>query len=335
MKSPILVAAMALLVSLTACMHSRPRAAPISSAAIALHTDDIDRFWIAFDAVQATTDPDLQRTTFQSLYLDRGSPGLEAFMEAKGYTIDDWLQAIHRYPRFWTTIRPRTRLGTQALVRTQDHLARLKALYPNLRPAGVYFEVGALRSAGTTQADKVLIGVEMATGDDTVDVSEMAPGLQRFFRTYFASRPLDNLDLLITHEVVHTQQTGPRQDLLSQAVYEGVADFVAEQAAGRLPDLPYVAYGPDHDAAIKAAFRKDMEGSDFSGWLYNGADGAFGVADLGYYVGYEIVRRYYERASDKSAAITRMIELDYSDPAAVRRFVAASGYFDEPVETRS
>ena len=40
-----------------------------------------------------------------------------------------------------------------------------------------------------------------------------------------------------------------------------------------------------------------------------------------------------ERASDKSAAITRMIELDYSDPAAVRRFVAASGSFDEPVET--
>ncbi|MNR05631.1 hypothetical protein D3C85_1216740 [compost metagenome] len=157
----------------------------------------------------------------------------------------------------------------------------------------------------------------------------MPPGLQRFFGTYFASRPLDNLDLLATHEFVHTQQNGERQTLLGQAVYEGVADFVAEKAAGRLPDLPYVAYGPANDATIKAAFHKDMMENDYSGWLYNGMNNAFGVADLGYYVGYAITRRYYERAADKALAIKTMLELDYADQAAVQAFVDASGYFDE------
>ncbi|MFK4057687.1 hypothetical protein [Brevundimonas sp. NPDC046655] len=266
---------------------------------------------------------------FQTLYLDQSTPGLSAFMAAKGYTIDNWLHAIRRYPRYWETVRPRTALAAEALDRTEPHLERLRALYPGLRPAGVYFEVGALRSAGTTQDDKVLIGVEMATGDESVDISEMPSGLQRFFQTYFASRPLENLDLLITHEVVHTQQTGDRRTLLAQALYEGVADFVAEKATGRLPDLPYVAFGPANDAAIKSAFRHDMAGEDFSGWLYNGPGGEFGVGDLGYYVGYAIVSRYYSLSPDKTEAIRTLIELDYGDQAAIETLVAASGYFDE------
>jgi uncharacterized protein YjaZ len=177
--------------------------------------------------------------------------------------------------------------------------------------------------------DKVLIGVEMATGDPGVDISDMPPRLQAFMAGYLASRPLDSLDLLIVHEVVHTQQKGERRTLLAQAVYEGVADFMAEQVTGRLPNLPYVAYGPANDAAIRAAFRRDMAGEEFGGWLYNSTDNPFGTRDVGYYVGYAIAARYHAAAADKRAALRTMIELDYSDQAAVERFVAASGYFED------
>ncbi|MNN04245.1 hypothetical protein D3C81_1169660 [compost metagenome] len=50
------------------------------------------------------------------------------------------------------------------------------------------------------------------------------------------------------------------------------------------------------------------------------------MRDLGYYVGYAITRGYYDHALDKTAALKTMIELDYSDPAAVQAFVDASGY---------
>lgn len=324
----IILSAVSALVLLATALPATAQA-PASPSAVRVTDDDVARFWTAYDAVRATQDPAEQRDLFQRLYIDQGTPGLAAFMEAKGYTADTYLNAIRAYPKYWDTVRPRTALAAGALDRLEGHLARLHALYPDLRPAGVYFEIGALRSAGTAQGDKVLIGVEMAAGDDSVDVSQMPPGLQRFFGTYFASRPLDNLDLLATHEFVHTQQNGERQTLLGQAVYEGVADFVAEKAAGRLPDLPYVAYGPANDATIKAAFRKDMMENDYSGWLYNGMNNAFGVADLGYYVGYAITSRYYERAADKALAIKTMLELDYADQAAVQAFVDASGYFDE------
>lgn len=323
----VLKAAAALALLVTAL--PLPAGAQAGPTAVAVVDEDVARFWVAYDAVRASTDPAEQRALFQSLYIDRGTPGLAAFMEAKGYTVDAWLNAIRAYPAYWDTVRPRTALAVHALDRLEDHLLQLHALYPDLRPAGIYFEIGALRSAGTTQGDKVLIGVELATGDESVDLSEMPDGLQRFFATYFASRPLENLDLLATHEVIHTQQRGERQSLLGQAIYEGVADFMAEKAAGRLPSLPYVTYGPANDAAIKAAFREDMAANDYSGWLYNGADNTFGVADLGYYVGYAIARGYYERAADKRAAIKTMIELEYADEAAVQSFADASGYFQE------
>jgi hypothetical protein len=302
-------------------------AASAQAPRIQIADEDIARFWTAYDAVRMETDPVRQAALFQQLYVEPGAPGLRAFMTAKGYTVESYLNVIRSYPRFWDSIRPRTALASQGLVGLEDHLDRFRRLYPELRPAVIYFEIGALRSGGTTLDDKVLIGVEMVTGDQSVDISDMPPRLQAFMAGYLATQPLESLDLVIVHEVVHTQQKGERRTLLAQVVYEGVADFVAEQVTGRLPNLPYVAYGPANDAAIRAAFQRDMAGDDFSDWLYNNTDNPFGTRDLGYYVGYAIASRYHARAADKRAAVRAMIELDYSDQAAVDRFVRESGYF--------
>lgn len=298
-----------------------------ASAPIVIVTDDIGRFWEAYDAVRRTDDPARQYGLLQTLYLDRGTPGLHAFMEAKGYTAETYIDAINTYPKYWDSVRSKTGNVQASLGSIATYLDRFKQLYPGLKPASVYFEIGALRSAGTTLDDKVLIGAEMVMGDPTVDTSQMPQGLQRFFSAYFASKPAASLDLLIVHEAVHTQEHGDRKNLLSQAIYEGVADFVAEQVTGRLPDLPYVTYGPANDAQIRTAFVRDMHANDYSGWLYNGTGNAFGVRDLGYYVGYAICARYYAKSADKRSAIREMIELDFADPLAVEAFATRSGYF--------
>jgi hypothetical protein len=327
------------LMGLSGCMGTiadPSPSAPISresSATIAVVTEDVDRFWEAYDAVRQAGDSAQQLSLLQKLYLDRGTPGLRAFMKAKDYTAQTYLDAILAYPKYWDSVRPKTGNARASLGRVTTYLDRFKQLYPDLKPASIYFEIGALRSAGTTLDDKVLIGVEMALGDPTVDTSQMPPELQRFFSRYFASKPADNLDLLIVHEAVHTQERGDRKNLLSQAIYEGVADFVAELVTGRMPDLPYVTYGPRNDPQIKAAFVRDMHMNDYSGWLYNGTDNAFGVRDLGYYVGYAICARYYARSADKSHAIREMIELDFADPLAVEAFATRSGYFTDGPDT--
>ncbi|MCY1226596.1 hypothetical protein D9M72_388360 [compost metagenome] len=73
-----------------------------------------------------------------------------------------------------------------------------------------------------------------------------------------------------------------------------------------------------------------MFSSNFSNWLYNG--GRKGEsADLGYYVGYEICKSYYNLAKDKKQAIKDIIELNYDNDKAVEDFLSKSEFFKEKI----
>ena len=292
-----------------------------------VESSDIDRFWTAYDRIVATPDDAERERILDQVFLTPGTPGLKAFMQAKGYDAACYLDAIKRYPKFWTSVRA----GTLALKQRGEEfapgIARFRALYPALRPAEIYFTIGCLRSSGTTLDDKVLIGAELAGGDARTDVSELPERMSRSLATYFRSEPGKQLVLLNVHEYVHTQQKGPGPHLLAQAMYEGAADFVAERITGQVPAMPYMAYGPSNEATLKRDFQARMHDSDWSGWLYNGPGNAYGVGDLGYYMGYAIMRDYYQRTPDKSRALAEIIELDYRDGAAVEAFLARSGFY--------
>lgn len=288
---------------------------------------DVDRFWTAYDRIVATPDDADRRRILQREFLDPGSAGLKAFMQAKGYDADCYLDAIRRYPKFWGSVRT----GSLALAARGGEfapaIARFRELYPALRPARIYFAIGCLRSSGTTLGDKVLIGAEIAGGDPRTDVSELPERMSRALGVYFRSEPGTQLVLLNVHEYVHTQQKGPGANLLAQAMYEGAADFVAERITGQVPAQPYMRYGPRNEATLKRDFRAQMHATDWSGWLYNGPGNAYGTGDLGYYIGYAIMRDYYQRAPDQSRALAEIIELDYRDGAKVEAFLERSGFY--------
>ena len=71
--------------------------------------------------------------------------------------------------------------------------------------------------------------------------------------------------------------------------------------------------------------------SDWGDWIWNDADNPFATRDLGYFVGYAIARSYVEAAPNKSAAISRLIELDYSSVCEVADVVDTAAVFDEDV----
>jgi hypothetical protein len=71
-------------------------------------TSDIDNFWIAYDSCLTTSDSLKQLEYMQILYVDKGTIGLKAFMEARDYTTERWVSLIRSYPRFWRSIRPNT-----------------------------------------------------------------------------------------------------------------------------------------------------------------------------------------------------------------------------------
>ena len=294
---------------------------------------DIDNFWVAYDSLRTTPDSIRQVQYLQRLYIAKGTPGLRAFMQVKGYTAGEWVSSIRRHPRFWQSIRPNTQLVKTSARGLEPYLAKFRQLYPALRPAAIYFTIGALRSGGTTQDSLVLIGAELATGNPQTDISEFTPTEKAFLTRAYARKPAEHLVLVNVHEYVHTQEKGSGETLLAQALYEGVCDLVAELVTGQVPALPYMAYGPAHEPALKAKFKADMFYPYYANWFYNqqSLDPSH-VPDLGYYMGYAICKSYYRRAKNKPQALKEMIELDFTSETAVEAFLRKTRYYSEALD---
>ncbi|WP_294302122.1 hypothetical protein [uncultured Sphingomonas sp.] len=327
MRTSGLTVALCSLVLFSGCAEDRGRPQIASHAVQSPVVDnDIGRFWHAFDAINATSDPAERLRQIQTVYIDRGTPGLPALMAARRYTAQQYVDAIDKWPKFWASVRPLTTRSQQAVGTLNGDVARFRRLYPDLRPATITYAIGVLRTGGTTVGNQVLIGAELALGDETVDVSELPEPLRTRLGTFFKSRPFENNAQNNIHEYVHTQQQETEGSLAQQALREGVAELVAELITGRKPALPVYSYGPANEAVIKARFMAEMAGDDYANWLWNSASNPFGVSDVGYFVGYRIAQKYYDAAYDKRRAVKTLIELPYNDPAAIRAFVDRTGY---------
>lgn len=146
-------------------------------------TTDIDHFWTAYDKITGTEDTIAQRRYLQELFLDKGSPGLDGIMRARNYTPEEYLQAIRDYPRFWASVRENTFKAKTMAGELKTGVDKLKALYPDLRPADIYFTIGALRTNGTVMDSMLLIGTELAMADENIATEEFSEPMDNRFRS--------------------------------------------------------------------------------------------------------------------------------------------------------
>ncbi|HEX8426276.1 hypothetical protein [Hymenobacter sp.] len=296
-------------------------------------TTDLDHFWTAYDSIRTTKDSLKQVRFFNRIYLSKGSPGLKAFQEVKGNSVGLWVSSIRRYPRFWNSIRPRTQLTKAAAQEIEASLAKLKTLYPALRPSKVYFTMGNMRSSGITKDSLVVIGAEMATGSPQTDVTRLPKNTAAFLSRYYKKGWSDDLVPVNVHEYVHTQLSGYGKSVLGQALNEGTCDFVTELVTGKAVPFPYLPYGKLHEAALKERFKLEMFIPVYLNWSADQAPDDFThVADLNYYMGYAICKAYYAQALNKTQAVRDMLTLDYTNDRAVQEFLEKSKYYpEEPI----
>ena len=296
-------------------------------------TADIQNFWNAYDKITTTKDSALQYRYLVSLFIEKGTPGLQAMMKVKHLSAKSYIDAINEYPRFWRSIRANTLQAGRFKEAIAAEVQKLKKIYPELQPAQIYFTIGAFRSGGTTQGKMILIGSELVLTDATTVTDEFPPAYAHLW-SYFDSDPTKHIAFTSIHEYVHTQQkTTLTNNLLAQCVMEGVAEFVAVKATGQPSSVPAMTYGTANTEKVRQKFETQLFNPGNGFWLYSDAVNEFGVRDLGYYVGYAICERYYDKAPDKKEALKKMIELDYDNEMDLAGFVDASGYFNVPVQT--
>lgn len=287
---------------------------------------DIKNFWKAFDQMRLTQDTSAQKDIIQHIYLDNASSGLKDMIEVRKLNAASWVKAIHKYPEFWVSIRSHTLAAIADIAKINELMVRFKKLYPEFRRPSVYFVIGNIRTGGVTSPGRVLMGVEIATADSTVNTD----GLSQFLKDVFHESP--GVYGLLAHELGHTQQhiSGDDQDgkmeLLGYCIREGACDFMAELLTVDERKTPYIIYGKTHERELWDKFKTQMYGSQISDWLYNGSAVKNGHADLGYFMGYAICKYYYSHSTNKPQAIADIFHLNYDNKNALRLFFKKSGY---------
>jgi hypothetical protein len=272
----------------------------------AIHIEDVDRFYKVYDAAGG-------RPTAEQLqhdYLDPGSDGLHEFAKLRNISGARIAETLSSHPEIYSSARrcmlvlPRVRRRLQVALRT------LGRLYPEARFPPITIAVGRGKPVGVGggSASGVLIGLEAlcATNYLNPDVED------RFVH-------------VIAHEYAHVQQVPALVDddnatVLEGSLNEGAAEFTAELISGEVGYSQFRRSTQGREKEIETAFVSDEDKTDLSKWLNNGTPEKPG--DLGYWVGYRIVKSYYQHAADRRRAFREIQEM--TEPKA---FLAKSGWY--------
>lgn len=296
---------MILLAVIAAWQISTRAATPPTTGLILI--DDVERFYRVYDAAQSS--PTAER--LQTGYIDPGTDGLHQFAKLRDLTGATLAAAIDKRPQIFVKAKKCETVLPAVRKRLDGALARLASLYPDARFPPVTVLIGRGSTGGTTSASAVLIGMETLCSADW-----MNPNVE------------DRFVHLIAHEYAHVQQPAGNDDVppgsvLETALIEGGAEFVAELISGDIGNSHLRAWTKGHEFEIETRFAADEDSKDLKPWLWNGPGTPDKPGDLGYWVGYRIVKSYYLHATDKKAALR---DIFLVDETTAEGFLAKSGW---------
>ncbi|WP_046659583.1 DUF2268 domain-containing putative Zn-dependent protease [Lysobacter capsici] len=273
-----------------------------------IRIDDVTRFYALYDATGGK--PSVAQ--IEQDYLAGGTQSLHEFAKLRRVTAQSIADRLASDPAIYANAKDCLAALPAVKKRLIVSFDRLAALYPQARFPRVAIVVGRGRPVGITNPAGVTIGLEALCAADI-----MNPDVE------------DRFVHVIAHEYAHIQQTmdtefekgDPNATVLRLALAEGAAEFIGELISGNVGNARHAAWTRGKELEIESAFVRDMDGTDLTAWFYDRRIGSDKPYDMGYWVGYRIVKAYYLQAKDRKAALKEIIEID--DPKA---FLAKSGW---------
>ena len=286
-------------------IHTRIRSSddPLKAQLI---TTDVKNFWKAYDKAQKDTAR--RYDIYRKYYIDPGSPGLQEYFALKVGSLKSFIRKYDRLPRFYAAIRKNTDAVEEQKPLMTASFVKFKELYPNADFPDVYFIIGGFSSGGTSTGNGLLIGLDQVVRTPDTPTDEL---------TLWQQNNLNNLKTLpntVAHELIHFNQKMANDTTLLQAVLlEGMADFIGELISGKTPNDRLHVWAKGREKKIWADFEKEMYLNRARNWIANSnQETADHPADLGYWIGYQICKAYYDRSADKKQAIADMLNVkDY------------------------
>jgi hypothetical protein len=295
-------------VLLSLALAASASAAGDATARPVIQTADVARFYKVYEAARGH--PTAEQ--LQADYIEPGSPGLHHLSKIRNVTGQTIAKALAAHPEVFLDAKRCMAVLPRVRGRVTDALLTLKRLDPSAQFPPVTIVVSRGKPVGVADSTGVIIGLEALCA-----VEYLNPDVEdRFVHT-------------IAHEYTHVQQalSSPalyntsKPTVLQASLIEGAADFtaalIARESGFRSP------YAPADKASMKAIetkFTADEDKTDLSQWIDNGTLTEPG--NLGYWVGYRIVKSYYQRAANKREALRDIIGMKDA-----RAFLSKSGWY--------
>lgn len=274
---------------------------------VKLVTSDIHNFWKAYDLAKKDTANRLN--IFKRYYVDPGSDGMQDYFATKVWTMKGFINSQDKKPKFYAAIRKNTYLVDAQKPMMVKSFKKFKEIYPDARFPSIYFVIGSFNSGGTVSDTGLLIGLDQSAGSDDIPLDE----LTLWQRNNLGK--VNGMPYLIAHELIHFNQKDVARDttLLGGALVEGMADFIGELISGKNANARLHVWAKGKEQQVWTDFRKEMYLNRAKNWIGNGGqETAEKPADLGYWIGYQICKAYYDKSADKNQAIYDMLNVkDY------------------------
>lgn len=267
-----------------------PTADPNSARLV---TSDIQLFWSTLDRAPSDSLADY----LQHDYLEKASVGVRDFIGGRIQSAEDLARYVQSHRAKYDSVRAARLDVTRADADIRAAFRKLKQIYPDAVFPDVYFVIGRFNSGGTSSNHGLLIGAEMY-------------------------RDPAQLPSIVSHELIHFQQHYESNTLLTQSFKEGSADFVGELISGHHTTDMAHAYGRAHEADLWKDFKTQFDNKNTFPWMY-GRPNDGKPNDLGYFIGYQISKAYYDKTPDKQQAVKDIITARNGN---VRELLAMSGY---------
>lgn len=275
--------------------------------AVKIIDTDVINFWEAYDLAKIS--PEKAEDIYTEQYINNGTMALQFYYLNKISTVTNFVYIHSLREKYYASIRANTLKSAQFKSLYKKSFVNLKKIYPDAIFPPIYFVIGKLNSAGTVSSDGLILAIDQACMSPIADTTELTNWEKHNISSF------KNLPYTVAHELIHYEQNGMASDttLLAAALKEGMADYIGELISGKTANERLKIFAKGKEKSIWEDFKKEMYLDRAYNWIANSEqERADKPADLGYWVGYQICKAYYEQAKDKKKAISEMLHIqDY------------------------
>jgi hypothetical protein len=301
-KAMVALLAFAVTAVLGASCEALPANGPV------IHISDVSRFYKVYDAAHGHPTAE----ALQLEYLDPGSAGLHHLARIRDVTGKNIAKEIAAHPQIYIHARRCMAILPRVRRKVAGALGRLRHLYPKAVFPPVTIAISHGKPVGVADSTGVMIGLEGLCA-----ISYLNPNIYwRFVHT-------------VAHEYIHVQQAvqsptlynDPKPTVLDDSLIEGAAEFMAVLITHeRNFRSAYAPKDQARDESVENRFVRDENKTDLSHWIDNGTLTKPG--NLGYWVGYRIVKAFYQHTANKRDAVREILQM--KNPTV---FLTRSGWY--------